>query len=288
MCEESAITHRCFSRVGLLGNPSDGYYGKVISFGLKNYFAEVSCRLYTACLPAPTRLHHKHPSSSRFQHLSCKLHIGHITVLQVMIARSDIIHIVPHLKHDGYRHDSLTVLSEGVTAQGYTGGLQLILVKLLFSFLAQPALLLHLQVLRRLDECVTPPIEYGHLRSAPQKQSHMISDDAIQLQALPTATPSMQAACNVFWQHCLKNSISLVPTGFTVSYDTNIPRQCGLSGSSAIIIATLRCLVEFYRVTERCSGFPFPPPPQMHLHPLRCTCPIHKGEDILLTLSQLL
>ncbi|KAJ6423969.1 hypothetical protein OIU84_024863 [Salix udensis] len=35
---------------------------------------------------------------------------------------------------------------------------------------------------------------------------------------------------------------------FTLSYDTNIPRQTGLSGSSAIVCAALNCLLDFYRV----------------------------------------
>lgn len=39
MAEE--VRSRCYSRVGLLGNPSDGYHGKVISFALKNFFCEV-------------------------------------------------------------------------------------------------------------------------------------------------------------------------------------------------------------------------------------------------------
>lgn len=38
----SAITETSYARVGLLGNPSDGYFGKTISFSLKNYFAEVT------------------------------------------------------------------------------------------------------------------------------------------------------------------------------------------------------------------------------------------------------
>jgi glucuronokinase len=33
-----------------------------------------------------------------------------------------------------------------------------------------------------------------------------------------------------------------------VRYETTIPRQVGLAGSSAIIVATLRCLMEFYDV----------------------------------------
>ena len=35
---------------------------------------------------------------------------------------------------------------------------------------------------------------------------------------------------------------------FSVRYQSNIPRQVGLAGSSAIIVATLRCLMEFYGV----------------------------------------
>jgi glucuronokinase len=35
---------------------------------------------------------------------------------------------------------------------------------------------------------------------------------------------------------------------FSIRYQSNIPRQVGLAGSSAIIVATLRCLMEFYGV----------------------------------------
>jgi len=36
---------------------------------------------------------------------------------------------------------------------------------------------------------------------------------------------------------------------FAIRYETNIPRAVGLAGSSAIIVATLRALMQFYRVT---------------------------------------
>lgn len=36
-----ACSSRVFSRVGLLGNPSDGYGGRCISFSLANFSAEV-------------------------------------------------------------------------------------------------------------------------------------------------------------------------------------------------------------------------------------------------------
>ena len=35
---------------------------------------------------------------------------------------------------------------------------------------------------------------------------------------------------------------------FVISYDTTIPREVGLSGSSSIIIATLRALMKFYSI----------------------------------------
>ena len=35
---------------------------------------------------------------------------------------------------------------------------------------------------------------------------------------------------------------------FSIRYESNIPRQVGLAGSSAIIVATLRALMKFYEV----------------------------------------
>ena len=37
---------------------------------------------------------------------------------------------------------------------------------------------------------------------------------------------------------------------FTLSYDTNIPRQVGLAGSSAIVTATLNCLMKFFNLND--------------------------------------
>src|ERR1700704_5462689 len=44
-------------------------------------------------------------------------------------------------------------------------------------------------------------------------------------------------------------TISISVRNFWIRYETTIPRQVGLAGSSAIIVATLRCLMEFYDVT---------------------------------------
>ena len=38
---DKSITERVYARIGLLGNPSDSYYGKTISLSLANFFAEV-------------------------------------------------------------------------------------------------------------------------------------------------------------------------------------------------------------------------------------------------------
>lgn len=39
-----AIEHKAYARVGLLGNPSDAYWGRTISFSLANFWASVQLR----------------------------------------------------------------------------------------------------------------------------------------------------------------------------------------------------------------------------------------------------
>lgn len=39
--QESPIEHKVYARVGLLGNPSDVYFGRTISFSLANFWASV-------------------------------------------------------------------------------------------------------------------------------------------------------------------------------------------------------------------------------------------------------
>jgi len=43
--------------------------------------------------------------------------------------------------------------------------------------------------------------------------------------------------------------VTLEKTNFSLRYESDIPRQIGLAGSSAIITATLRALMDFYGVT---------------------------------------
>jgi len=45
LADESApvpITRRAYARVGLIGNPSDGFFGKTIAVSVENFWAEVS------------------------------------------------------------------------------------------------------------------------------------------------------------------------------------------------------------------------------------------------------
>ncbi|KAJ4827559.1 Glucuronokinase 1 [Turnera subulata] len=141
MDPESSIEHRVYARVGLLGNPSDVYFGKTISFSLGNFWATV------------------------------------------LLQPSDDLLINPHPKHDLVQFSSLDNLVNRLESEGYYGG-----VRLLMSI------------------------------------------------------------CKVFYKHCKENNIELHKRNFTLSYDTNIPRQTGLSGSSAIVCAALNCLLDFYKV----------------------------------------
>jgi len=134
------IVKDSFARAGLIGNPSDGYFGKTISFSVRNFKASVV--LYES------------PS------LEIKLH-----------------------RHDYLAFNSLAALVEDIKFSGYYGGIRLI-----------------------------------------------------------------KAALKVFFEYCQKNALNLAQKNFTISYDSNIPLRVGLAGSSAIITATIKALLQFYDV----------------------------------------
>jgi glucuronokinase len=58
----------------------------------------------------------------------------------------------------------------------------------------------------------------------------------------------IKATIKRFVDYCRAHNLKLHDNNFSVRYETNIPRQVGLAGSSAIIVATLRCLMEFYGI----------------------------------------
>jgi glucuronokinase len=58
----------------------------------------------------------------------------------------------------------------------------------------------------------------------------------------------VKATIKRFVEYCQAQNIKLHERNFSIRYESNIPRQVGLAGSSSIIIATLRCLLEYFGV----------------------------------------
>jgi glucuronokinase len=58
----------------------------------------------------------------------------------------------------------------------------------------------------------------------------------------------VKATIKRFVDYCERQGLPLHDRPFSVRYQSNIPRQVGMAGSSAIIVATLRCLMEFYGI----------------------------------------
>ena len=71
------------------------------------------------------------------------------------------------------------------------------------------------------------------------------------------------ATCKRFWEFCREREIALPTKNFTLSYTTDIPRQVGLAGSSAIIVAALEALMAFHGLDE--TAIPKPVLPSLAL-----------------------
>jgi glucuronokinase len=134
------IRKKAHARAGFLGNPSDGYNGKTISFIIRNFSAEV------------------------------------------VLYEWDQVEIVM-AEHDRGRFRSVHDLANDVKLHGYYGGIRLI-----------------------------------------------------------------KATIKRFVEYCNERDIVLHSQNFSIRYSSDIPRQVGLAGSSSIIVATLRCLMEFYDI----------------------------------------
>lgn len=61
-------------------------------------------------------------------------------------------------------------------------------------------------------------------------------------------TRLIKAAVKTIFDYCRSRNISIQPKNFTLRHDSDIPRQVGLGGSSAIIVAAMRALLAFYQV----------------------------------------
>jgi glucuronokinase len=66
----------------------------------------------------------------------------------------------------------------------------------------------------------------------------------------------IKATIKHFVEYCQVRQLALHDRNFSVRYQTNIPRQVGMAGSSALIVATLRCLMEYYNVEIPCEAQP--------------------------------
>src|SRR5258708_1784602 len=134
------IRTHAYARAGLLGNPSDGYFGKTISLPVRNFQASVVLYDWPE--------------------------------LEIMLA-----------PQDRCSYDSVDELCHDVRLHGYFGGL-----------------------------------------------------------------PLVKATVRKFTDYCRKHQHAMHDRNFSLRYESNIPRQVGMAGSSAIITATLRALMQFYAV----------------------------------------
>ena len=63
-------------------------------------------------------------------------------------------------------------------------------------------------------------------------------------------TRLLMATCKRFQELCTSRGIALPSKNFTLRYDTNIPRQVGLAGSSAIVNSVFQALMKFFNLSE--------------------------------------
>lgn len=59
----------------------------------------------------------------------------------------------------------------------------------------------------------------------------------------------VKATIKKFVEFCTRQKLDLHSRNFSIRFESNIPRQVGLAGSSAIITATLRVLMDYYQIT---------------------------------------
>jgi len=139
------------------------------------------------------------------------------------------IEFIPHLEHDRLQYSDLPDLVNRVETAGYYGGIRLLMV----------------------SDCGVTGVDgwmdaRGGWATGSFSPCQTVQHPIIHL----SPTHPHQAACKRFHQHCSARGRRL-PQGlddYSLSYSTNIPRQAGLSGSSAIACAALNCLFAHYGV----------------------------------------
>ncbi len=75
---------------------------------------------------------------------------------------------------------------------------------------------------------------------------HMV--DSVKLSGYYGGTRLVKAAIKKFAEYCESNNFRLENKNFTIRYRSSIPRQVGLAGSSAIITATMKALMQFFEI----------------------------------------
>jgi len=96
--------------------------------------------------------------------------------------------------------------------------------------------------------------ESPELSFSPSSQDHAVFDsldhllDDVRRTGYYGGIRLLKAATKSFAEYCAESSIQLPRRNFTVRYGTSIPRQVGLGGSSAIVTAVMRALMEFFEI----------------------------------------
>lgn len=72
--------------------------------------------------------------------------------------------------------------------------------------------------------------------------------DDVELHGYYGGVRLIKATIKRFCDYCRQKNLTLHERNFAIRYSTSIPRAVGMAGSSAIIVATLRALMEFYQV----------------------------------------
>lgn len=76
---------------------------------------------------------------------------------------------------------------------------------------------------------------------------HQLHDD-VQLFGYYGGIRLLKATIKSFYGYCLQHNLPVHERNFTIRYTSNIPHLVGLAGSSAIITAAMRALLQFYDV----------------------------------------
>ena len=70
------VSDRCYARIGLIGNPSDGFHGKTISLTISNFSAEVTLEAHPLTESNPHKIVFiPHPSFDKLEFDSLEDHL---------------------------------------------------------------------------------------------------------------------------------------------------------------------------------------------------------------------